>query len=95
MAAVGQRVGLQMVLDAEGYVPPSEAEMQERQRRLAQVIQIIATSVSPEDRGPGRLKRRAESPEEQERKEQILTNPGKGILAGLREMTEANHAAAE
>jgi hypothetical protein len=95
MAAMGQRVGLQMVLDAEGYLPPSEAEMKERQRRFDQVIQSIATSVSPEDRGPGTLKRRAETPEEQERKEQILTNPGKGILAGLREMTEANHAAVE
>jgi hypothetical protein len=93
MAAMGQHIGMQMILDAEGYQPPSDAEVTER--RLDRVIQNTATSVSPEDGGPGTLKRRAESPEEQERKEQILTNPGKGILAGLREMTEANHAAAE
>jgi hypothetical protein len=95
MAAMGQRIGLQMVLDAVSYQPPSEAEMQARRRQLEQVIHGIATSVSPEDRGPGSLKRRPETPEEQARKEQILTNPGKGILAGLREMTEANHAAVE
>jgi hypothetical protein len=95
LAAMGQRVGLQMVLDAEGYLPPSEAEMAERRRRLEQVIQNIATNVSPEDRGPGSLKRRPESPKEQARKEQILTNPGKGILAELRERKETNHVAAE
>jgi hypothetical protein len=95
MAAMGQRIGMQMILDAEGYQPLSDAEMTERRRQLETVIQNIATSVSPEDRGPGSLKRRPEAPEEQARKEQILTNPGKGILAGLREITEANHAAAE
>jgi hypothetical protein len=95
MAAMGQRVGLQMVLDAESYQPPSEAEMQARRRQLEQVIQGIATSVSPEDRGLGKPKRQPATPEEQARKEQILTNPGKGILAGLREMTEANYAAVE
>lgn len=93
MASMGQRVGLQMVLDAEGYQPPSEAEMQERRRRLEQVIQSIATTVSPEDRGPGKPKRQQESPEEHTRKEQILNNPGRGILAGLREKEAVNVAA--
>jgi hypothetical protein len=95
MAAMGQRVGLQMVLDAESYQPPSEAEMQERRRRLEQVIQSIAANVSPEDRGPGSLRRKPESAEEQSRKDQILNNPSKGILAGLRELQEADRAAAE
>jgi hypothetical protein len=95
MAAMGQRVGLQMVLDAESYQPPSDAEMQERRRRLDQVIQSIAANVSPEDRGPGSLKRKPESPEERARKEKILNNPGKGILAGLRELQEADNAAVQ
>lgn len=83
-AAMGQRIGLQMVLDAEGYQPPSEEEMAERRRRLDSVIRYIAESSSPEDRGPGKLKRRPESPEEIERKERILKSPGPGILAELR-----------
>ncbi|MBA1157783.1 hypothetical protein [Microvirga mediterraneensis] len=95
MAAMGQRIGLQMVLDAEAYHPPSEAEMQERRQRLEKVIQSIAENVSPEDRGPGSLKRKPESLEEQTRKEQILNSPGKGILAGLRELQEVDRAAAE
>jgi hypothetical protein len=33
--------------------------------------------------------------QEQARKEQILTNPGKGIQAGLRERKETIHVAAE
>ena len=95
LAAIGQKVGLQLILDAEGYQPPSEAEMAERRKRLEELTQRIAETASPEDRGPGKPKRRAESPEEQARKEQILKNPGKGILAGLRELQEAGHAAAE
>jgi hypothetical protein len=95
MAAMGQRVGLQMVLDAEGYQPPSEVEMAERRKRLQLLTQNIANTASPEDRGPGKPKRQPETHDEQACKEQILTNPGKGILAGLREKTEGNHAAAE
>ncbi|WP_262027124.1 hypothetical protein [Microvirga sp. Mcv34] len=95
MAAMGQRIGLQMVLDAEAYRPPSEAEMQERRQRLETVIRSIAEGVSPEDRGPGSLKRRPETPEEQARKDQILNSPGKGILAGLRELQETERAAAQ
>lgn len=93
MAAMGQRIGLQMVLDAEAYHPPSEAEMQERRQRLEKVIQSIAENVGPEDRGPGSLKRKPESPEAQARKAQILNNPGKGILAELREKEAPNAAA--
>lgn len=95
MAAMGQRIGLQMILDAEGYQPLSEEEMAERRARLDALVQNIATAASPEDRGPGKPKRRHETPEEQARKEQILKSPGKGILAGLRELQEAEHAAAE
>jgi hypothetical protein len=95
MAAMGQRVGLQMVLDAEGYQPPTDAEMEERRKRLQLLTQNIANTASPEDRGPGKPKRRPETPEEQARKEQIFNNPGKGILAGLREVQEAENAAAE
>jgi hypothetical protein len=95
LAAMGQRVGLQMVLDAEGYQPPSQVEIEERRRHYESLISDIATPASFEDRGPGKPKRRAETPEEQARKEQILTNPGKGILAELRERKEINHAAAE
>jgi len=94
MAAMGQRVGLQMILDAEAYLPPTEEEMAERRRQLERVIQGIADNVSPEDRGPGKPKRYPESSEEQARKEQILKNPGKGILAELREKG-GEHAAAE
>jgi len=95
MAAMGQRAGLQLVLDAEGYQPPSEAEMAERRKRLEELTRRIAETASPEDRGPGKPKRQAETPEEQARKERILKSPGKGILAGLRELQEAENAAAE
>lgn len=95
MAANGQRVGLQLVLDAEGYQPLTDAEMAERRERLAALTRNIVNTASPEDRGPGSLRRRPECPEEIARKDQILTNPGKGILAGLHEMQEAENAAAE
>ncbi|MCB5173675.1 hypothetical protein [Microvirga lenta] len=95
MATIGQKVGLQLVLDAEGYQPLSEAEMAERRQRLDALMQNIATTASPEDRGPGKLKPQPETPEEQARRERILKNPGKGILAELREKMEADRAAAE
>jgi len=93
LAAVGQKVGLQLILDAEGYQPLSEEEMAERRARLDELVHNIATTASPEDRGPGKPKRRPETPEEQTRKEQILKSPGKGILAGLRELQESENAA--
>lgn len=95
MAAMGQRIGLQMILDAEAYLPPSEEEMEERRKRLQILTQNIANTASPEDRGPGKPKRQAETAEEQARKEQILNKPGKGILAEMREKTEATNVAAE
>jgi len=95
MAAIGQKVGLQLILDAEGYQPLSEEEMAERRARLDELVHNIATTASSEDRGPGKPKRRPETPEEQARKEQILKNPSRGILAGLRELQDAEHAAAE
>jgi hypothetical protein len=71
LAASGQKVDLQMVLDAEGYRPQSEKEMIQRRRRLDALTGNIAMTAS-----------RSVSPkrEEQARKEQILTNPVKGIL---------------
>ncbi|WP_152568869.1 hypothetical protein [Microvirga sp. BSC39] len=94
-AAMGQRIGLQMVLDAEGYQPPTEAEMAERRKHLHLLTQNIANAASPEDRGPGKPKRQAETSDDQARKDRILNNPSKGILAGLREMQEVENAAAE
>jgi hypothetical protein len=44
---------------------------------------------------PRQANRQPQTPEEQARKEQILTNPGKGIQAGLRERKETIHVAAE
>lgn len=95
LAAIGQKVGLQLILDAEGYQPLTEEEMAERRARLDALINNIATTASPEDSGPGKPKRRPETPEEQARKAKILTNPGKGILAELREKMEASNVAAE
>lgn len=93
LAAIGQKGGLKMMLDAEGYRPPSEKETIQRRRRPDGLMRNIAMTASPEDRGPGKAKRQPETPEEQARKEQILTNPGKGILAELRERKETNHVA--
>lgn len=95
MAAIGQRVGLQLVLDAEGYQPLTDEEMAERRKQLDELMHTIATTASPEDRGPGRVKPQPETPEEQARRERILKNPGKGILAELREKMEADRVAAE
>ncbi len=94
LAAMGQKIGLQLVLDAEGYQPLTDEEMAERRQRLDELMRDVANSTSPEDRGPGKPKRQSETPEEQARKEQILKSPGRGILAGLRELQEAEHAAA-
>jgi hypothetical protein len=69
--------------------------MIQRRRRLEGLTRTIAMTASPAGRGPGRPKRQPQTPEEQARKEQILTNPGKGILAELRERKETIHVAAE
>jgi hypothetical protein len=95
LAAIGQKIGLQMVLDAEGYRPPRGQEMIQRRRRLKGFPRIIAMTASSGDCGPGKAKRQPETPEEHARKEQILTKPGKGILTELRERKETNHVAAE
>jgi len=95
MVAKGMKNGLIRVLDAQPEDEPTPEQREEAQARWARISLEIEEASSPEDRGPGKPKRRAESPEEQARKEQILKNPGKGILAGLRELQEAERAAAE
>lgn len=95
MVTKGMKNGLIRVLDAQPEDGPTQEQREAAQARVAAIQKEIAVSSSPEDRGPGSLKRRQESPEEQARKEQILTNHGKGILAGLRELQEADRAAAE
>jgi hypothetical protein len=69
--------------------------MIQRGRRLEELTRIIAMTTISEDRSPGRPKRQPQTPEEQACKEQILTNPGKGVLAELRERKETIHVAAE
>jgi hypothetical protein len=68
--------------------PPPERVLRDAAKSL--VLAAIGQKV-----GPGRPKRQPQTPEEQARKEQILTNPGKGILAELRERKETIHVAAE
>lgn len=41
MAAIGQRAGLQLVLDAEGYQPLTEEEMAERRKRLDELVREV------------------------------------------------------
>jgi hypothetical protein len=84
-----------MVLDAVRLPAADREGDDQRGRRLEGLTRTIAVTASPAGRGPGRPKRQPQTPEEQARKEQILTNPGKGILAELRERKETIHVAAE
>lgn len=94
MVATGMKNGLIRVLDAEPVEEPTAEEREAAIGRVAEIVKEVEEATSPEDRGPGKPKRYPESPEEQARKEQILKNPGKGILAELREKG-GEHVAAE
>lgn len=80
----GMRNGLIRVLDAQPVAELTDTQREDAQVRFAEIIKEVEEATSPEDRGPGKLKRRPETPEEIERKERILKNPGPGILAELR-----------